>query len=213
MTTATDFRARALLEMGISTSSGERGLTNADMDGHVQRAVEEYTRWFPAEEKTDIAVSGGARIINMSSLTRPIDVVACEYPTGNRPRTFVDFDVWDQVVTLDHGAPTSGYTVSVYYTQRHLVDGSGSTIRLDHEDIVVEGIVALALLARATGAAQTADNVAFIGGGTPYHLQIAESRVRRWKAALRSLARVRRRSLYNPATGTTLKSVVEAPDA
>src|SRR5262249_29182970 len=155
MTTLADFRDRVKYALGITGTSTERGFDNNSIDKHTIQAVEEFSLAVPLRSRADVAVSGGTRSFDLSSLTRPIAVEAIEYPVGDWPRVLLDFDLWGTTVTIDLGPPGSAYTVRVYYTAQHLVDGVGSTVEGEHENVIVEGATALALLARAAGAAQT----------------------------------------------------------
>ncbi len=131
MTTLTDFRTRVLWALGVSSST-ERGLSDANVDEHVRRAVEEFSLYVPVETSADVTVPGGSRAAGTGSLVRPIRVTAVEYPIGQWPRALLDFDTWGGTVILDHSPPTVDYTVRLYYTQQHLVDGSGSTVSAAH---------------------------------------------------------------------------------
>ena len=210
MTTLADFRARVLYALGVTTST-ERGFTDANVDEHVKRAVEEFSLRVPVEASADLTVAAGSRSFATSALVRPIRVTAAEYPLGQWPRALLDFDVWGSTVTLDHSPPLAAYTVRVYYTQQHLVDGTASTIAPAHETVIVEGATAFAVLARTLGAAQTreAGTVAY---ETYEHLRIAQTRLAHWRAQLRRLSgRVVRRRLFVPAGGPVQRSVVSGP--
>ncbi|HET8644139.1 MAG TPA: hypothetical protein VFO85_01545, partial [Vicinamibacteria bacterium] len=133
---------------------------------------------------------------------------AVELPMGQWPRALVDFDRWGGTLTLDIAPPSVNTTARVYYEQAHLVDGAGSTVAAEHEHVIVEGGAALALLARAAGAAQTLET-ATTQPQTYQHLRLAQARLARWRAELRRLAgRMVRRSIYVPATTPLSRSVV-----
>lgn len=210
MTTLVDFRTRVQNAMGGSSFSTERGFGATTVDDYIQRAIEEYTRVAPALTTGDVTFTGGSRSATLT-LTRYMRAIAAEYPSGNWPRTLLDFDLFGtsgDVITLDIGPPAANYVVRIYFEQRHLVDGSGSTIRLDHEDLIVEGAAALMLLARAAGTAQTADVSTSVQPGRSQHLNLAEARLRRWRDGLRSLKGLVRRELYTPGTAPVSKSLV-----
>ena len=210
MTTLADFRARVLWALGVTTST-ERGFTDANVEEHIKRAVEEFSLYVPVEARSDIAVTGGARSFATTALTRPIRIGAVEYPVGQWPRALVEFDHWGSTVTLDHSPPGSAYTVRVYYTQQHLVDGSGSTIAPAHENVVVEGAAALAILARAMGAANAAES-STVTPHTYQHLRVAQARLDHWRGLLARLSgRVGRRDLYTPATSPLGRDIVQGP--
>jgi hypothetical protein len=186
MTTLADFRAWVLYALGVSGSTTERGFDDASIDRHIQQAVAEFSLYVPAEARADVGLSGGSRQFAVTALTRPLRVLAVEYPLDRRPRTFVEFGVWAGTVTLDLSPPETAYTVRVYYRQQHLVDISGSTVPAAHEHVVVEGAAALAILARAMGAANAAET-ATVAPQTYQHLRVAQERLLRWRELLRRL--------------------------
>lgn len=211
MTTIVDFRTRVLYALGIGSTSTERGFDNNAVDKHIQQAVEEFSLYVPVEATADLNVSGGARSVATGALTRPIAVRAAEYPIGQWPRTLLDFDQWGATLTFDHSPPAAGYTVRVFYHQGHLVDGSGSTVAAAHENVIVEGATALAILSRAMGAANTAET-ATVSPQTYQHLRVAQDRLDRWRALLRRLSgRTERRTLFAPANAPTSRDTVTWP--
>lgn len=177
----------------------------------MQQAVEEFSLYLPGQATADLAVSSGAREVSLATLTRPVRVEAVEYPVGQWPRALLDFSVWGTTLTLDHAPPAAGYTVRVYYGQQHLVDGSGSSVPAAHENLVVEGGAALAILARAMGAANTAETAST----PPYtfqHLRVAQERLERWRTLLRTFAgRMQQRGLYVAAPAPVSRHLVRLP--
>jgi hypothetical protein len=211
MTTIVDLRTRVLYALGIPGMSTERGFDSDSVDQHIVQAAEELSLYVPAEATADVSVGGGTRTIALSALTRAIAVRSVEYPVGQWPRTLLDFDVWGGTLTLDISPPVTAYTVRVYYAQQHLVDGSGSTPRPEHENVVVEGATALAILARAMGAANTAET-ATVAPATYQHLRVAQERLNRWRTLLRRLAGgPARRALYTPAAVPSARDTVTWP--
>lgn len=211
MTVLSDFRTRVRYAQGLTTTSTERGFSDNNLDQHVKEAVEQFSLYVPIEATATITVTGGTRTFNLSSLTRPIRVVAVEYPTGNWPRRLLDHDVYAGVVTLDHPPPAANYDVRVYYHQQHLVDGSGSTIEAEHETVIVEGGAVFALLARAAGFANTLETSA---GAAQYmhHLRVAQQRYEQWQRLLRALGtQFKRRRLYTPQDRPSSRDIVQPP--
>lgn len=199
MATIVDFRTRVKFALGIPGATTERGFDDGSLDRAIQFAAEEFSLYVPVRATADVAVAGGARTISVALLVRPIAVAAAEYPLGAWPRQLLDFDRWGGVVTLDHTPPATGYTVRLYFTQQHLIDGAGATVSQEHEHVIVEGATAMAILARAMGAANTAET----STATPVtyqHLRNAQQRLEHWQALLRRLSNTLGRShLYSPA--------------
>jgi hypothetical protein len=212
MTTLADFRTRAKSELGIAGASAERGFSDADLDQHISRVAEEFSLVRPIQARADVTVTGGTRTFLLTALTRPIRVAAVEYPIGQWPRALLDFDVWGDEVSLDHGPPGGNYSVRVYYEQKHLVDGAGSTVEAEHEHVIVVGACAYGLLARHAGAAQTQDS-ATASAHTMPHLRLGQEWYRRYQRLLDEAGRrrVRTRRFYVPATSPIGRGVVDWP--
>jgi hypothetical protein len=208
MTTIVDFRDRVKAALGITTTSTERGFGDAHLDGHVRQAVEEFSIYVPVEASADLTIAAGTRTLSVAGLTRFLRAAAVEVPIGQWPRALVDFDQWSTTLTLDIAPPAANTTARVYYEQRHLVDGSGSTIAPEHEYVIVEGGTAFAILARAAGAANTLET-STSQPMTHQHLRIAQSRLEHWREQIRRLSgRVVRHRLFVPASGPVQRSVV-----
>lgn len=208
MTTLADFRTRVLYALGIGTSSSERGFDNASIEQHVKQAVEEFSLYVPLEARADVTVTSGSRSLALGGLVRPITVTAVEYPVEQWPRALLDFDTWGATLTLDHSPPAADYTVRLYFTQQHLVDAAGSTIEPEHEHVIVEGATAIAILARAMGAASAAETSA-AAPQTYQHLRVAQTRLNRWRDLIHRLGGgLQRRSFYTAAAAPLSRDIV-----
>jgi hypothetical protein len=212
MSTITDFRSMSRSLYGTDPTT-DRGFVDAVLDRTINQAVSEFSQHVPIKATATVNVTGGSRTWGMAAaLTRPIRVMAVEYPVDRWPRVLLDFDVWGDTVTLDHSPPAGGYSVKVYYDQAHLVDASGSTIEAEHEYLVAEGAFVYSLFARTIGAANTFDTTAT---GTPMpnamqHLRVAEARLAHWRRQLRRVAsQVQTRSLYPPGSRPYARDVVQ----
>jgi hypothetical protein len=211
MTTLSDFRSRVKAGLGIVGSSSERGFDDPSLDQHIRQAVEEFSIHVPAEASADLTIGAGSRTINVSGLTRLLRVAAVETPVGQWPRSLVDYDRWSATLTLDMAPPAANTDARVYFEQGHLVDSAGSTVAAEHEHVIVEGAIALALLARVAGAAQTLET-ATTQPQTYQHLRLAQSRLARWRAQIRRLGgRMVRRQSYAPTGVPVQRSVVPEP--
>jgi hypothetical protein len=212
MTTITDFRSMARSLYGTDPST-DRGFVDAVLDRTITHAVAEFSQHLPIRARADFGINGGSRTWSIAAaLTRPISVVAVEYPVDQRPRILLDFDAWGDTVTMDHSPPASNYTIRAYYNQAHLVDGSGSTIEPEHEYLIAEGAFIYSLFARTIGAANTLDT-ATSGTPTPntfMHLRIASERLANWRRQLRRIAgQLQSRAVYSPSTRPFLRNVVQ----
>jgi hypothetical protein len=195
MSTIADFRLRVKAALGVDGVSTERGYEDTNLDQHIVEAVAVVSLYLPVETSADLTLTAGSRALSSGSLTRLLRVVAIEYPVGRWPRSMVEFDRWGTTLTLDVTPPAAPATVRVYFEQAHRVDALGSTVAPEHEHVVVEGAVALAVLARVAGAAKTFETAA-AQPQTYQHLRLAQQRLETWRAQLRRLGgRVAQRRL------------------
>src|SRR5438094_8562573 len=75
--------------------------SDADLQRHVTHAVLEYALWKPREVKeTGLSLTAGSRDISLASLTNLMKVQAAEYPTGQWPPAYVQFQVFRTPIPL-----------------------------------------------------------------------------------------------------------------
>lgn len=123
--------------------------TDSDLERHIQHAVRDLNRVAPREMvDTDLTIPDPAsQQIDVSGLADLVRMVAVEYPVGGHPRRLRHFELWGSTLTLmTDTMPEAGAPVTVYYTARHAVDSSSSTLPDNLEDIVLVGAAGYALL-------------------------------------------------------------------
>jgi hypothetical protein len=121
--------------------------TDAVLDRHIGRALNEYALHAPLEQKTTLTTTAGSRDLSISSLTNLIDIEAVEWPTLEFPPRRVGWSQWQTTITMDTvNAPAGVENVFVYWLKAHTLDGSGSTIPAIHDDLVATGSAAYAAL-------------------------------------------------------------------
>jgi hypothetical protein len=123
--------------------------TDAVLTRHIDHAVNELSIELPREMKTTLTATAGSRDLSTSTLTDRVDIERVEWPVGEFPPRLVGFSAWASVLTLDVvAAPNSAQSVYVYWTAKHLVDASGSTIPTVFDDLLAAGACAFAALDR-----------------------------------------------------------------
>jgi hypothetical protein len=146
MTTLADMRARVRKDLHDEDSSAYRW-SDAVLDRHIARAVNEYSLHAPLEQKSALSTTGGSRDLGIASLTNLVEIEAVEWPVGEFPPRRVGFSRWQDTITMDVVSPPNGVeTVNVYWLKLHTLDGSGSTLPPHHEDLVATGAAAYAAL-------------------------------------------------------------------
>lgn len=146
MTTIATIRARVRQDLHDEDAAAYRW-TDAVLDRHIGRAVNEYSIHAPLEQKTTLTTTAGSRDVSVATLANLIEIEAVEWPVSDFPPNRVGWSQWQTTITMDVvGEPQGAENVNVYWTKLHTLDGSSSTLPVHHEDIVAAGAVAYAAL-------------------------------------------------------------------
>lgn len=207
-----EMRDRLRKDLHDEDSANQRW-TDAELDRHIQRAVQEFSLSVPLEAKTILSTTADSRDLSIAGLTDLVAIEAAEYPVGNYPPTYVPFSVWLSTLTmLIDSSPGAVEDVDVYYTKLHTLDATTSTLPARFEDVIATGAAAYAALEWAS----FATNRVNVGGQDVWrdYLTWGQQRLAEFQRALarhgrRNTVRVRR--LYRPATTLVDQSTVEGP--
>ena len=133
--------------------------TDNEIDRAIARAVAEFSRYSPMEQKNTLTTVDGSDAIDISSLSDRIAVNRVEYPTGSTPRTYVKFQVYqDTLILLE--TTGDGEDCYIYWTKVHTLDADTSTIPARYQDLIALGASAYATLSQS----QYSTNKATYGG-------------------------------------------------
>jgi len=193
--------------------SGAYRWTDGELDRHIQHAVREFSLALPLEAQATLTTTPGSRELSIDSLTDIVAIEAVEWPVGQYPRSFVRHSVWlDTLTLLVTSPPSAADDVAVYYTQLHTIDGSGSTVPAQHEDLIATGAAGYA----AVEWSSFATNRVNVGGQDVWREYLAwgEDRLAAFQKALAKHGRrnaVRIRQLYTPAEAPPGQSAVTGP--
>jgi hypothetical protein len=197
MTTLQDIRDR--IRIDLHDEDAQRW-SDEVLDRHIARALGDIDNAVPRETSAQLGTTPGSRDIDIGSLSALIRVEAVEYPVGRYPPEHVPFSQWENGLTLQGPTVPGGDDARVFYTARHELDGTGTTLPAHLEGILATGAAAYALLEQAP-----ATTNALTTGG-PSVPRDFEALGRAWLMAFRELlrqhARERRpraRRLYTPA--------------
>ncbi len=199
MTTITTVRGLVRKDLHDEDSSNYRW-TDAVLDRHIGRAVNEYSVAAPLEQKSTLTTTAGSRDLSIASLANLIDIEAVEWPVGEFPPARVAWSQWQTTVTLDTvNAPSAAENVYVYWLKMHTLDGSSSTLPVAHEELIIEGAAGYAALDWTSFATNRLNT----GGDDVWgrYKAFADERLRQFHADLARLGRanaVRQRRLYSP---------------
>jgi len=189
----------AAVRVDLTDPSSEKW-TDDELERHIAHAVKEFSQALPVEAMDDVATDAGKLEIDITGITSFIEIKGIEYPIGLAPICYRRFSYWAGIATLVDEKPIpDGSDCNVYYTTVHTLDGSGSTIPAELEDLVAEGACGFAALAWE----QYALNRVNDGGATTAAEMTAwgKEKLTAFRAALRRLSRknsVRVSSLYVP---------------
>lgn len=141
-----EMRTRVRRDLHDEDSASYRW-TDAELDRHIARAVQELSLVVPREARATLTTSAGSREISVASLSDRVMIEAVEYPTGQYPPVYVRFSLWNDVLTLlVDSTPTGGEPVNIYYGRLHTLDATSSTIPPALEDVVATGAAAYAAI-------------------------------------------------------------------
>ncbi len=196
-TTNATIRARVRQDLHDEDAAAYRW-TDAVLDRHILRAVNEYSLHAPLEQKTTIAATPASRDLSVASLTNLIDIEAVEWPTGEFPPRRVGWSQWQTTISLDVvNAPSAADNVYVFWTKMHTLDAASSTLPVAHEDVIAAGGAAYAALDWTSYAANRIN----AGGDDVWgrYKAFAEERIKYFRAELARLGRrntVRQRRMF-----------------
>jgi len=199
MTTLADIRTRLRKDLHDTDSGGYRW-SDAQLDRHIEHALDEMNLAIPRELTATIATTPGSRDLSLASLTTLIEVEAAEYPVGEFVPAYIGFSRWADTVSLHIDTEPDGDSAKLYYTARHTLDGSGSTLPVFLEDLVLTGAGAYAALELGAFAI---DQLNTGGAAVPDHYASwARARLTAFRQLLHTHGRknrLRARRLYVPA--------------
>lgn len=187
----------AKVRQDLRDTPAPQEFTDAELQRWLERAVAEVSA-VCGREQTTALVTAASRDLSLSTLSLLLEVVAIEYPTLRWPPEYVRFNVWGAVATLHvDWVPAAGEAVNVTWLSSHYLDGTGTSLTPDLEEVVTLGGTAYALDAFAGSGAHKL----LTGGGASEDAlsREASGRLRAYGLGLRRLrARLRRRVLYVP---------------
>ncbi len=145
MTTLSDIRTKVRKDLH-DTDAGTYRWTDTQLDRHIEHALSDVDLAMPREQSATIATTPGSRDISLASLTGLMDVEAVEYPVGSYPPSYARTSRWDSNLTLLVDSEPTGEDAKVFYTAKHVLDGSGSTVPVALEDALAMGAAGYAAM-------------------------------------------------------------------
>jgi hypothetical protein len=141
----------------LSDSSSPPLLSSADLDRHIDHAARDLSIVAPLDQLIVLPVASGSRSIDLTAIQQQYTIhryVAVEWPTGQYPQEFVQFNVFGPTLTLlVEQAPDGTQPTANLYTTVSMVCGaseSQSTIPGQHDDVLILGAAGYAAQELAT---------------------------------------------------------------
>lgn len=198
MTTLADIRTRVRKDLRDTDAANYRW-SDTQLDRHIERALGDLSLAIPREATATLATTPGSRELSLGALSGLLDLEAVEYPAGHYPPTYIGFSRWASTLTLHTETVPNGENARLYYTARHTLDGSGTTVPPEFEDLLAMGAAAYAANEQA---AYLTNRVSTDGSAPEDFRALALA----WETAFRQLLatyarrnRVRARRLLTPA--------------
>lgn len=198
MTTLADIRDRVRKDLRDTDSAAYRW-SDAQLERHIDHALSELSLAMPQEKVATLATTAGSRELSLAGLAGLIDVEAVEYPAGRVPAVFTGFATWAGALVLHSEQLPAGDNAKLYYTARHTLDGSGTTLTAEQVDLLATGASAYAALEQSVYAV---DRLATGADVAERYSAWGRARLMAFQQLLHQYGRrnrVRQRRLYVPA--------------
>jgi len=208
----TDMRAIVRRDLRDEDDTNYRWTDN-ELDRHITHAVKEFSEQVPYEQKATKATTSGSRELDISALTGRVMVEAVEYPVDKFPKRYQPFSLWGDTLTMLGDEVPDGSNAYIYYGKLHTLDGEGSTVPTQHEDLMAAGACGYAAVEWAVYAVNRVN----VGGtATPKEfIEWGNRKLRYFRQELRRLGRrnrVRASTLYHPYYPVVSKSTDYGPE-
>lgn len=154
MTTLPDIRTKVRQDLHDTDPDAYRW-SDDQLDRHIAHALADMDLAMPREESATLATTPGSRELSIAALGGLIEIESVEYPLGHYPPRYARIARWDSAITLLVDAEPAGDDARVFYTARHELDGSGSTVPATMEDVLAMGAAGYAAMELANGTIDT----------------------------------------------------------
>jgi hypothetical protein len=191
----TEMRARVREDLQDTDSQNYRW-TDDEINGAIERVVQEYSLVAPIEQQDDIATTDGDIELDISSLTGLLEIESVEFPIGEQPKSLQRIEYWaGKLYIEDEG---DGEDARARWLKRHTLDVESSTIPAEHEEIIVLGATGYLAM---SASAYTVDRASIAGRyATINYKGWGKERLSRYDNKLKAIARTSRviqRQLYS----------------
>ena len=110
--------------------------TNDEIDGAIERVLEEFSLKAPIEKQDDVATTADSREITITSLSDLLEVESVEFPLDYKPKCFQRFEFYASKLYMDDEG--NGNDARVRWAKRHTIY---STIWVANTAYILDDIV------------------------------------------------------------------------
>lgn len=186
-------------------------LADADVQRHVLHAVGEYELARPLEVVEVGPVTVGSRAIDLTPFPNVMNVIGVEYPTGQIPPAYVQYQVFGKTLTLgldEVPDGSMGVSANLYCQERHTVSTTTCTIDPKDDETIVSGAVYFAAQELATRAAGVLN---LVGPNLwQRYRELADDKALEFRGYIALIrARVQHNRAYHPAEPLESRFVVQ----
>jgi len=180
----TEMRARVREDLQDTDSENHRW-TDDEVDGAIDRVVQEYSLHAPIEQQDDIATTDDDTELDISPLTGLLKIESVELPIGQTPRYYQRFALWaGKVYMTDKG---NGEDARVKWLKKHSLTAESTTIPAEHEEIIILGATGYLAMSAAV---YTVDRASIAGRHATSNFKAwGKERLDRYDRKLKEVAR------------------------
>src|SRR3989304_3505737 len=122
--------ADALADLRVELKDAASAIwSDAGVPRAIEKALEEFAKAIPYQNKTTVVTVAGSRDISISALTGRINVRAVEWPVGSWPPNFVGSPIWANPLPMPTDAPPAAIeNTYVYWEGPHPLGASSTTL-------------------------------------------------------------------------------------
>ena len=179
-----EMRARVREDLQDTDSQNYRW-TDEEVDGAIERAVEEYSLRAPIEQQDDIATTDGDTELDISGLSGLLGVKSVEFPIGRNPKYYRRIECWAAHLYMEDEG--DGEDARVRWLKRHTLDAGSTTVPAGHEEIIVLGATGYLAMSASV---YTVDRATIAGHyATINYKAWGKERLERYDRKLKAIAR------------------------
>ena len=182
-----EMRARVREDLQDTDSQNYRW-TDDEVDGAIDRVVQEYSLHAPIEQISDIATTPDETELDISSLSGLLEVESVEFPIGEQPKSLQRIEYWaGKLYMKDEG---DGEDAGVRWLKKHTLTAESTTIPEEHEEIIVLGATGYLSM---SASAYTVDRASIAGRHATINYKAwGRERLSRYDKKLKAISRTSR---------------------